>query len=355
MCISRNIIGMAVLSIALMGCNRETVDPEAERLAVAFSASFGSADWQTQTRATGQIDADGQLQARGFGVFGCSTGLHRYAESTVTADFMFNQEIYYADAAWQYEDIKYWPNGNPHYVSFFAYAPYSDGDTSTDTGYCIPSFSYPYEETDPWLLYRLHPDISRQVDLMYAQPLLDRTKPAIGTKLTFSFRHALACVGENVSISLSPELETELAGKLGAYSRVQLVLTGVTATYALTSKGRLSLWNRGEPNWNPVLSESPLTVRTQELFSGSHALYDSESPYGTNWRAEGKGVFYIPMDVDGFPQNVTLSLNYSIVTTRGLETTSADYTKGTVLYLRDYPAAFEGGKKLDINIRLTKI
>ncbi|MBQ9660456.1 MAG: hypothetical protein IJV37_04230, partial [Bacteroidales bacterium] len=119
------------------GCARMTALQEPEPVAIAFSVSAGD---YLATRAEGEIPTDEVLRAgSGFGVFACYTGAHKYSESSVSPDFMYNQKVTYNPGipAWEYSPVKYWPNGegepvgetgeNPHYVSFFAYAPYSDG------------------------------------------------------------------------------------------------------------------------------------------------------------------------------------------------------------------------------------
>ena len=95
------------------------------------------------------------LQSKGFGVFAAHTGLHTYANSSISSNFMHNQKVTYSSSNWTYSPIKYWPNVEdgsdlPDYISFFAYAPYSETASA-----CITDFPLPIEMGDPWLIYRL--------------------------------------------------------------------------------------------------------------------------------------------------------------------------------------------------------
>ena len=86
------------------------------------------------TLATMQTSADD-----GFGVFASYTGMHKYSAVTVKPDFMYNDHVFWnsTPGVWEYSPLRYWPNGEgdvdgltgnvPHYVSFFAYAPFSHG------------------------------------------------------------------------------------------------------------------------------------------------------------------------------------------------------------------------------------
>ena len=306
---------------------------------IGFTATMADMEDAT-TRATGAVSDNTTLNTQGgFGVFAAYTGLHKYSDSNVTSDFLYNQQVKLNGSAWSYEPVVYWPNGegdagtptgaNPHYVSFFAYAPYSDTDTSnsnsTPADYCISGFSYAHEQTDPWLTYRLHTDVTKQVDLLYATPLLDQTKPATGGKLKFSFKHALGCVGDKVTVK---------AGKA-------MTLKKVTVTYRLTDKGRLILNSSGQPNWKPIMSENFLTERTLTLLSSDKTL----AANGT-WSISEKGVFYIPIETGGREQTATVEVTYQVGSTVK--------TGSTVLYLKDFTDAYQAGKHLYINVTVTE-
>ena len=262
------------------------------------------------------IGDDASLQAGGFGVFGCYTGLHNYSESDANSSFMYNQKLEWVsgDAHWEYNPVKYWPGEEGHKVSFFAYAPYSE---CNGTG-CIPSCVRYQETADPWVMYRIAENPDDQVDLLYATPLLDQTKMAVNERLEFTFKHALACVGENVTISTSA---------------TGVTLKEVSIDYTLTAKGRLVLWNRGSANWTPIQSEDVVTVRSVSLLTGGH------EPLPKTF--SGQGLFCIPAEAAGYPQKATMHVTYVV--------NNVEHTATSELMLK---GLLQEGKTLDINITL---
>lgn len=321
-----------VTALLLASCGKELrsdIPGEDTPLPIAFSAAVDGI-----TKAPGEIPSVEKLHSAGFGVFGCYTGLNRYSESSVSSDFMHNQQIIWtAGDAWDYDPVKYWPSGEGepgagllgHHVSFFAYAPFSDGDSSfpavNPAGYCIPSFCNPVEKGDPWLLYRLHPDVDRQVDLMWAEPLLDRSKPQTADRLTFTFRHALSCVGDNVTVACTSAFIGALQAAYGSsYDTVQVILQYVGIECTLLEKARLVLWNRGEPNWQAVTSEGGSVLRSRTFFSGEQELWRYEAAghvsQRSNWQGNGMGIFYIPLSTAGVVQSATVTVRYVIRRTR---------------------------------------
>ena len=52
------------------------------------------------------------VQTSGFGVFAARTGAHKYANSSISSNFMSNEKIYYQGSSWRYDLTKYWPNGD---------------------------------------------------------------------------------------------------------------------------------------------------------------------------------------------------------------------------------------------------
>jgi hypothetical protein len=330
----------AVFLLALLAgqaCADVERQQEENLVPIAFSAVV-SGDMPL-TRAAHEIGDDATLQANGFGVFACYTGLHKYSESDANASFMYDQKVEWsaANSHWVYEPLKYWPNGegeatsvtgeNPHYVSFFAYAPYSDGSNP-----CIPSYILEQEKGNPWIMYRLSDDPADQVDLLYAQPLLDQTKPQIGSKLEFTFKHALACVGENVTISST-----------ATGTGFEVRLKEVKIDYTLTSKGRLVLWNRGAANWSVVQSEDVVTTRSLTLLSNGSASLPKTF--------EGNGIFCIPVEASGYPQKATIHVTYVVV----YDDTSIAPVERSASKELSLKGLLQEGKKLDINVNLTNI
>ena len=305
-------IAVLLTLFAGVACN-EIERPEEKMVPISFSAAVSDG---IATRATGMIGDDASLQSGGFGVFGCYTGLHNYSESDANSSFMYNQELEWVsgDAHWEYNPVKYWPGEEGHKVSFFAYAPYSE---CNGTG-CIPSCVRYQETADPWVMYRIAEDPAQQVDLLYATPLLDQTKMAVNERLEFTFKHALACVGDNVTISTSA---------------TGVTLKEVSIDYTLTAKGRLVLWNRGSANWTPIQSEDVVTVRSVSLLTaGNEPLPKTFS---------GQGLFCIPAEAAGYPQKATIHVTYVV--------NNVEHTATSELMLK---GLLQEGKTLDININL---
>ena len=373
--IGRRLTWLVLVGLLLMGCQQEDFGPVAgggEPEAIAFSAEMAPIE---STRGINAMDNSVALANQGgFGVFGCYTGLHRFSDSDVQSDFMYNQQVTYdnVNSTWTYDPIKYWPNGegnvvmdaaeNTHYVSFFAYAPYSDRDPGNAAGYCIPTFHLQSEVTNPWLTYRLHTDPAKQVDLLYAIPLLDQSKGAVARPEIFTFRHALACVGDRVTVSVGGLLRNNYQGRVGGpTTRIEIQLTSVTLNLKLTERARLVLWTGGEANWHPITSGEALTNRSLTLKSADdgapHTLWSYDSSLGTggtDWTDTGNGVFYIPLHREGSLQTAEIVVGYDVVTTR----TSApeireSKTSSVSLTLSDYGDAYQAGRHLYLNLSLT--
>lgn len=349
-------------------CSSDSHEPTAAgNVTVDFSATMAPSVPATRSPAN-VIDNTTDLKDRGgFGVFGCYTGLHKYVDSNIHPDFMYNEHITSSDGTiWTYNPIKYWPNGEgetntsivtgeiPHYVSFMAYAPYSDNITGA-SGVCIPSFSHQGELGNPWLTYRLHDDVSQQVDLLYATPLLDQTKPAVNTKLNFEFKHALSCVGDKISIICSSGIKNQVASRIvGGVTNAKVVITRFTIKYTLTSKARLVLWNNGSANWQTILSEDPICTRTVNI---GVPIDVYSYPSGDSYVIDDKGVYYIPKEHVGYPQTAEVSISYCIATSKdGSTWTNETENEGTAtLTLSNYPDAYQCGKHLYLNITLNQM
>lgn len=368
-------IHILTFSLLLTACSSEDTKSAADSgVAISFSTTM-----PTATRAANAINNNTHLKnAGGFGVFGCYTGLHGYSDSNVRPDFMYNEHVTSTDGSiWTYSPLKYWPNGegetssgsvtgeNPHYVSFMAYAPYSDNYTGA-SGYCIPSFSLQGEIGNPWLTYRIHNDVSQQVDLLYARhsdehPILDQTKPlATDSKVLFDFKHALACVGDKITIICSSGIKNQVDSRVvGGVTQARVVIKNFKIEYTLTSKARLVLWNQGEPNWQAIFSEAPICERTVTLVPNATdtelVVYTSGST-GDPYTITGKGVFYIPKDLQGYPQTAKITVTYCISTYNGSWTDDSDNTgSATISMKEEYPDAYQPGKHLYFNITLNQM
>lgn len=297
------------------------------------------------------------VQTSGFGVFAARTGAHKYANSSISSNFMSNEKIYYQALSWRYDLTKYWPNGEDgadEYISFFAYAPYSDGSGTVG----VTDFSLPYELGDPWLVFKLPDDIASQIDLLYAAKV-DQQKNTNNGKVEFTFKHALACVGDKITTGIKEELgtllQTEFAGN-ASLTKIEVILHQITIDYMLTQKGKLTLGSRAR--WQPVMSEAPTTIRTVTLDRTASpvtlATITSASVSTHEVTDENNGVFYIPVQAGGDEQKATITLDYSIVRTFS-DASTTTYNGNTTNTIGLQAAGGEvAGEHLSLNLNLSE-
>lgn len=321
------------------------------------------------TRATGEINTVSVLAEKGFGVFASYTGKLTYENTSVSPDFMYNQKVIGDEMTdgsymWVYNPVKYWPNSedketgaNTEYVTFFAYAPY-EADPKDD-GRAIIDMSKKYDLGDPWINFRLPEDPwgdPGQVDLMYGvkrggldfntngwddELFLDQQKSAYGIKdeMRFAFRHALACIGDKITIQLTPEMAAYVEG----YAKIYI--DKLTIVYKnLTTKGRLVLNSPSGPNWKEIISGEITTERT--------FIKKPDAPIQLTADvlelSSGEGLFYIPMQVKGTEAPYAeVTIDYIVVNNAG----SAYSGQATTTF--PLKTNFEGQKQ-GIALQITK-
>ena len=260
-----------------------------------------------------------------------------------------------ADGTWTYSPVAYWPDTEgefDEYVTFFAYAPYSNGSTDANAA-CIVDFSLPGETGDPWLVYQIGGTMyadgadgwkARQVDLLYDFQK-DHQKPDTPAgKVNFSFRHALAYMGDRITVTCSDALQTHLKS-LYAGSDVTITLNTLRLDYELTQKGRLILNGNSQPNWQPVNSGDPLVHRLLVL-NPDHVLATATSASActlTDYSVSDQGIFYIPIWVGANPQRLTATAYYTL-------STGDEGAVATPLSLGNYT---EPGNGCDLNLSLS--
>jgi hypothetical protein len=128
----------------------------------------------------------------------------------------------------------------------------------------------------------------------YDDLFIDQQKMMYGLtdKLSFQFRHALACIGDKITIQLTPEMADYIDG----YATI--TIKDLTITYKnLTTKGRLVLNSPSGPNWKEIISGELTTDRSFSMTytTTDPVTTDPDNPYAIT----GKGLFYIPMQVKG--------------------------------------------------------
>lgn len=364
---------LVTATLLLVACQQDAGDQTDGYVPSSETISFDAATDGAETRAVGEINDNATLQAESFGVFACLTGKESFENTTVSSDFMHNQQVTYVSSAWTYSPVKYWPNNADEHISFFAYAPHEA--TPKDDGRCIIDMSKRTDLGDPWINYRLPAkpwgdyntttkeyENPQQIDLLYGvnsatdKPWFDQTKANynVSQKMTFTFRHALACTGDEITLQLSDDLRALLNG----YSTI--TINKVTIVYKnLTSKGRLILNSWGSPNWKEIVSGELTTSRTFIIEKvGSTALstfcnFDltkTNAADGTRTISTNHGLFYIPMQATGTDAPVAeITLNYTITVTATAESITGDTTGSFALSLNDME-----GKKQGIALMLSK-
>lgn len=250
----------AAAAVALASCTETDLSgdtsfaKESTSDAIQFSAKAGNAG-TTRAGVAGTITTaslkTGTHAASGFGVMGYQTAdnLTIPLSAGQTPNFMFNQQVKWADASgvWTYSPVKYWPNGidkanaanspsntaistNTDRLSFFAYAPWVDvassdytetakktslilGDDATgkDAFYAkdcssteitngIAAFTANTVGADPQVFYYMpNADVKQAVDLLWG---LRGTKQYMESDGTNNPETALENLGNSYNINL---------------------------------------------------------------------------------------------------------------------------------------------------------
>ena len=286
---------LAALTLLAVACNREAISPDEghERL-IDFSAYFA----QDATKAQGEITGTVFAANDSIGVFACYTGDMVYDLTSVSPDFMYNQKVTYDGGSnWTYSPVKYWPNNSSEKISFFSYYPYISSEKALEAEDGIIGFSNPNAKGDPWLVFKLPKGAPEtQTDLLYGTPNFNVSKGTIAGKVSFTLNHALACIADEVTVKMSPELYERMHGDL------DISITGLQIVYNnLTNKARLVLNSVGEPNWKEVISGELLTSREYSNLNIENKTFSKDA--ATNPDAitidSGNGLFYIPLQVAG--------------------------------------------------------
>jgi len=289
----RMLVAALVLAVAACSGGDETATTGSDLQAVGFGAYVN----RTTTRggATGTLDLDA-LKTEGFGVFAYYTNGHHYNQLSLP-DFMYNQQVTYDTDQWTYSPVKYWPNetgadavsADTDYLTFFAYAPYADVDAvsgcvlaSPTTG--VTALTRAKDSGDPLVSYHASFDPAGRVDLCWATPVLNMTKPSVAQTVDFNFRHALASL--NVQIDADVNVSAHPSEDLDGDTRIWV--RSVTFE-GFAVKGQLSLNNSTEsPHWYGPDCECDLTSRPVTIYDGRRDRHEgvsaslNEQPTGLN-------------------------------------------------------------------------
>ena len=199
---------IALTALTVTSCSNDDVvmqSPEVNK-AIEFGTYVGR-----DAVSRGHVTSIEKLAVEGFGVFAYYTNGEDFdVAANTTPNFMYNQKVTSTSGSamekdandfvgwngeWTYTPVKYWPNNLNDKVSFFAYAPYSEGGNGTN--FTLPAFG---TTGAPALTFNVGTDVEEHEDLLYATPVKDKSKNSndpinIDTKVNFAFQHALSRIG----------------------------------------------------------------------------------------------------------------------------------------------------------------
>lgn len=281
----------------------------------------------TRAGATGELTLTTlQNAAVGFGVFSYYTDGHLYSQMSLP-NFMYNQQVTYDNGTskWTYTPLKYWPNEtgadtmseDVDHVTFFAYAPHVNNDLNTGkvievidpvTGKATPEtdattgifgLSRAKDSGDPMVKYRVTYDPTKVVDLCWSTPVMDATKPAVGTTVNFNFKHALAALNVQIDADVDLAAHADPGNALDANTRIYV--RSITFR-GFAEKGQLNLNNdQNTPRWNNLDCDCDLTSQPITIYDGRRdgregvAASLNETHIGLNSTIVQSGAYITPV------------------------------------------------------------
>lgn len=342
------IITLAALALLAAACNREVISPDEGRGVIYFSAGFA----QDATKASGEKASLANNDK--IGVFACYTGDIPYNLTSVSPDFMYNQEVTYNESNWTYSPVKYWPNNDSERISFFSYYPYISSEAALTATDGIIGFSNANAKGDPWLVFKLPEGApATQTDLMYGTPRIDVQKQSVSDKVSFTLNHALACIADEVTVQMNDALYQKM------HDTLDITIKGLEIVYSnLTTKARLVLNSSGgptkpvQPIWKEVISGELLTSRTYT----SALIEDRMFPMGATSNPapmtidSGHGLFYIPLQIAGQPKlQAEITITYAV---KGVDD-NVGFTD-TAVKVIEFVAPGDASKKQNLALTLTE-
>jgi hypothetical protein len=206
----RKVFLFAVAAAALVACSNEELNVQDNVLSTSKEAPVSFDVYAQRGMTRGGIagtNDNANIGTRGFGVFAYYTAGEQY-DPKATPNFMYNQKVTAQTDAqnpatpatkWSYEPVKYWPNefgsaaisDEVDYITFFAYAPWTQIDPTTgvivpqgadadekkhDQNYNIISVNKNTATGDPIIKYVVDTDPKTSVDLLWGVAAEDADK-----------------------------------------------------------------------------------------------------------------------------------------------------------------------------------
>jgi len=277
----------------LTSCSKRPLEQE-DRIPIAFTSS----QWHPlETKADGDADFSAGDVIGVFGFYhdgnGSTDGSWSADGASNYPDFMYNQAVTkQSDGSWTYSPVKYWPNeqgaatGSEHTdkLSFWAYYP---KDASGIQFYTAGSTTASYSNSTSGLPDLRFTTTDGSVDLMTSDAILDQTRPAVGTKVTFDFHHRLSWVG------FSARLSSETT-KIVTIKKIEILYN-----YNTAQLNQVPATN--EVSWDNQADEQSSGI---VVFNGNMDLTTSAQACGT--------VYLIPQPIAHSPNNVSARVTYTM-------------------------------------------
>lgn len=236
----KNLTMLAIAAIVATGCTESEVIEQSSRMAIGFDTYIGK-----NTRGVPNMSTTFPIGST-MGVFTTKTG-------SATNDVMNNQLVTkITGTGWAYSPMKFYEINSTY--TFNAYAPYLTSDKNIASELAFTN-------------YVVSTDISKQVDLMYADDVIvavDGTgnltvggAPADNVK--FTFKHALSQVKFSAKLKTAPE-----EGDVVQVASVSIASIKSTGTFTFIT----SIWNVDEtPKVNYSLAPTTPVVLNENAMS----------------------------------------------------------------------------------------
>lgn len=370
---------LTAAAVAVFASCAKTID-HTRNTGQGDALSFGVyAGRSADTKATyGDITTDNlKTSTDGFGVFAFYTKEVDWAD-TDTPNFMYNQQVRHITSyatpptdyttskypsEWYYKPLKYWPNGqnatayeanatSADKLSFYAYAPHiasADVNTVPAAGQGITAISGNTVAGVPVITFTVPAKAEEQIDLLWANPVMNATKKTLAGRVELTFKHALAKL--NIQVRTVADDLTGTTANLAAETKV--ILESLTLTANGTKSGKLSIGSgNATPNWgelsgNTAVAYGSDSFSATETVNGKTGFNVTETATDLN---SAKSPMIIPATIaaGGF----VITANYWVITADDKLDGSYSTIQNNITKTSTAAMTFEAGKKYNIIVNL---